>query len=279
MALTRRVDFHGLTVAVETTSESVARWLDLPFGAYPEAAPEREPDFGVAVGPSGQPGRWDVVVGDRRYSGVAGAPMAARKAEWAMVVEALRRLPGLAHVHGGVVATAAQSALLIGGSGGGKSTTSVALALAGCALYTDDVALIQRETLRPVVVPRPIKLDGRSRRLLQRFGLAVPAGARIGKCVARTALPGLPPLDVPGPPLRTAFFLLPRSRSRTSVRLMTSAEAAMHFLYHSSTEKVIPGSLDGAAFAIVNAVDSYWLTPGPLAETVSTIVEIISADR
>jgi hypothetical protein len=195
-----------------------------------------------------------------------------------VVSEALKRLPAHIHVHAAVVATEQRSALLIGRSGSGKSTTSVALALAGLRLFTDDVALIERETLRPVVVPRPVKLDMRSRRMLRPRGLRIPRGAWLGESIDRRVIPGLPPVEEPGPPLAAVVFFAEQRGAEASLRPITNAEAVMRLILQSGSERFDHRGPSDGALDLVNAVPCYELTAGPLDATIA-LVRALLEDR
>ena len=238
----------------------------------PNPEPTRHPDRGdarrrtLARGDAGA----DLAQHPRRGA-------AARRAEWLLVSEAVRRWTGFVHVHAALAATAAESALLVGRWGRGKSTTAVALALAGLALYTDDVALVDRATLRPVCVPRPVKLDGRARQLLAPRGLVVPRGASLGESIDRTVLPGLPRLDVPGPPLTTAVFFADERRDRAELRPLTGAEATMRLIQQSASERLDAAGPSDGAVGLINAVRCYELVPGNLGATVDAVLELLRA--
>jgi energy-coupling factor transporter ATP-binding protein EcfA2 len=193
------------------------------------------------------------------------------------VSEALKRWSRFVHVHAALVATPNRSALLVGRSGSGKSTTSVALALAGLEVYTDDLALLDRATLRPLSLPRPVKLDHRARRLLQKRGLVLPCRASIGESIDRTALPGLPPMNVPGPPLAAAIFFVGNRRDRAEVRPLTGAEAVMRLVRNSASERIDSAGPSEGAVALVNAVRCYELIPGDLDSTVNAVLDLLQA--
>ena len=157
--IVRRISFHGLTTEIKAPRQAFADALSLTLGSYAAAAADAPVDLRIRIAPCDYPGWWRVITPDRTYRGSQNVAMAAQQIDWILTTQAVERLPGFIHVHAAVVATATRSVLLIGRSGSGKSTTAVGLATAGLALYTDDVALIDRDTLRPVFVPRPVKLD------------------------------------------------------------------------------------------------------------------------
>jgi hypothetical protein len=272
--IVRRISFQGLTTEIEAPRQAFADALSLTLGSY-AAAVDTPVDLRIRIGPCDYPGWWRVITPSRTYRGNQNVAMAAQQVDWILTTQAVERLPGFIHVHAAVVATATRSILLIGRSGSGKSTTAVALAAAGLALYTDDVALIDRDTLCPIFVPRPVKLDDDALRLLEPLGLLLSPDARLGESVARSALPGLPPLDVAGPPLSLAIFFSPERRELPVVRELTAAEAALRLIQQSVSERVERGSLSEGAQGIIANVRSMELIAGRLDATVRTILGVV----
>lgn len=279
----RRVTLHGFTVEVVAPRLAIlgavatARALAVALGGYPTATATDATDLRITMRVD-EDDRWSVDAGDVSYPGIAGAERAAQQAEWLIVSRGIARWTRFVHVHAAAVATPRQTLLLVGQSGSGKSTTSVALALSGLTLYTDDVALIDRETLRPVAVPRPIKLDGRSRRLLRPMGLALPRRVRLRESVARRALPGPPPVEIPGPPVGTIVFVAGERGPAPTIRPLTGAEAVMRLVVQSASERFRESGPSTGAVALVNAVRCHELTAGALGPTVEAIRALIGAD-
>lgn len=269
--LRRRITLHGVTVEV-VFPRILARTLGIVLDAYPPAPPDLEPQFCVrAERKPGDRRVWTISTGEQRRPAGPGVGIAARWTEWMVVSEALKRWTDFVHVHAAVVATERRSALLIGRSGSGKSTTSVGLALDGLRLYTDDVALIERATLRPVVVPRPVKLDGRSRRMLRSRGLRIPRGTWLDESIDRRVIPGFPPIEEPGPPLTAVLFFAEERAAEAVLRPLTSAEAAMRLIVQSASERFDERGPSDGAVALVNAVPAYELVPGPLDATIRAV--------
>lgn len=270
-----RVALDSMTAEVTASDRVFARPMELALGAFSMAVPGVSPDLRIDVTTTDKTGAWEVTAGDRSYRGRDGGAAAARRVDWIIATEAVLRLSGFIHAHAAVVATSTRSILLVGCKGSGKSTIAVALAQAGLTLYTDDVALIDRTTLRPISFPRPVKLDDNARRLLRQRGLTVAEKARLGESVARTALPGLPPADVPGPPLFLAIFLAPERGTTPSLRQMTAAEAALRLIQQSSSERIGRSGLSIGTQAMISAVRSVELTVGGLDATVEAILALV----
>jgi hypothetical protein len=273
--LRRSVALHGVSVEVDAPFEPFAAPLALLLAGYPPAANGVAPDFRVSVLPSKHSETWDVVVdGVSSFGGIFHVETVARHVEWACADEMLRRLSGFMHVHAAIVATSAQSMLIVGQSGRGKSTTAVGLAQAGLTMYSDDVALIEHHTLRPFSFPRPIKLDAKSRMLLERSGLAIPPESRVGESIDRTVIPGLAPSDTPGPPVKKALFLSADRGSRPELHTLTAAEALLRTVTQSTTERLTDSGPSSSVLALVNALPCYELVVGDFQETVNLLVAL-----
>jgi hypothetical protein len=272
--LRRSVALHGVTVEIVAPLEPFAAPLALLFAGYPPAAKGVAPDFRVLVLPSERSEAWEVVVDDVSRGLTFGVETVARQVEWAFADEMLRRLSGFVHVHAAIVATSDQSMLIIGQSGLGKSTTAVGLALAGLTIYTDDVALVEHHTLRPVSFPRPIKLDDKSRMLLERSGLVIPPESRIGESIDRTMIPGLASPETPGPPVKKAVFLSFDRGSRPELHTLTAAEALLRIVRQSATERFTDCGPSSSVLALVNALQCYELVVGDFQETVCLLVAL-----
>ena len=135
-AITRRLSLHGVTAEIVAPRTPFARLLEVALTGYPTTESDRHPDFRVAVTWDVAAGAWLVSTGEKQYVEADGPEMAARRAEWLFLTEALRLWSRFVHVHAAVVATPRESVLLVGRSGTGKSTLSTALAQAGLACST-----------------------------------------------------------------------------------------------------------------------------------------------
>lgn len=266
-----RVTLHGVTAEV-TAPRSLNRLMSIVLGGYPVADPDSTPHVQVEVRRS-ESGRGDWLISDgaHTYPELDKNGMPAVRAEWLVISKAIKHWPEFVHVHAGLIATPLVSALLIGKSGSGKSTTTMALALNGLDVYTDDVALIDRASLRALCVPRPIKLDRRSRAMLRQRGLVVPPHRRLNESIDRTILPGLPAVEEPGPPLGSVLFFASGRADQPSLRPISGAEAVLRLVQQSASERFDLSGPSAGALAIVNAVPCYELVPAGLESTVQLI--------
>jgi len=271
----RRLSLLGQVADLTAPAEPFAPLLDLALAGYSDADASEATGFAIAIEANRRAIGWDVAVGLTRYAERGAADVAARKAEWAFANGVVVRNERFVHVHAALLATPTRALLLVGPSGAGKSTTSVALAHAGLTLYSDDVAILERETRRPISFPRPIKLDERSRALLAPLGVTIPDDKRLRESVARTALPGWAAHGVPGPPLDVAIFLATARGESPRLRPMTGAEAMLRLGQQSLTERVHATGPTVGALPFVNALRCYELTAGDLAATVEAVLDLV----
>jgi hypothetical protein len=267
-----RVKLHGVTAEV-VAPHALNSTLRLVLAGYPGATSGDETQLRITVERVGDEfPSWEISDGMRKFPESTKRGSAAIRAEWLLVSEALKLWTHAVHVHAGLVGTRDRAALLIGRSGIGKSTTTMALGLAGLDVYTDDVALIERGTFQALSVPRPIKLDRKSRAMLQKRGLEIPRRHRLNESIDRTILPGLPPAEGPAPRLASAIFFAENRGERPSFRPITSAEAVMRLIQQSATEHFDQGGPSEGALSIVNNVPCYELVAADLDQTVQAIL-------
>lgn len=266
-----RVTLHGVTAEV-IAPRSLNRTIAIVLGGYPVAERGITPHIRVVV-ERAQSGRSDWLISDgtHTYPELDKNGMPAIRAEWLVISQAIKHWSNFIHVHAGLVATPDVSALLIGKSGSGKSTTTVALALNGLDVYTDDVALIDRASLRALCVPRPIKLDRRSRAMLRKRGLVVTPRRRLNESIDRTTMPGLPSIEDPGPPLGSVLFFAAARADKASIRPLSAAEAMLRLVQQSASERLDLMGPSPGALTIVNTVPCYELISGDLASTIELI--------
>jgi hypothetical protein len=267
-----RVTLHGVTAEV-VAPPALNATLRLVLAGYPDAGPGDEAQLRITVERVGEDfPSWEVSDGARKFPESTKRGSAAIRAEWLLVSEALKLWTHAVHVHAGLVGTRDRAALLIGRSGIGKSTTTMALGLAGLDVYTDDVALIERGTFQALSVPRPIKLDRKSRAMLRKRGLEIPRRHRLNESINRTILPGMPSAEGPAPRLASAIFFAENREDRPHFRPITSAEAVMRLIQQSATEHFDQLGPSEGAMSIVNNVPCYELVASDLDKTVQAIL-------
>jgi hypothetical protein len=184
----------------------------------------------------------------------------------------IRSQQRLIAVHAATVLSGASAALIAGQSGAGKSTLSVSLVRRGLAVASDDVTLVDPDTLNVRPIPRCFHLDDRSVALLKADGLQFPAAA------ADTSF--LVPSDfgvTSMPPCRARVLVLisgPREE-RPQLTPVSQAEMAARLLQETGQGPLSNGETVGVLSRLAAGASCYKLVPGPLAPTADALAELI----
>jgi hypothetical protein len=274
--LSKSIALHGFAVRLEYPSVLAER-TDIIFSGYPEAAFGMDVDLTISLSRDvDDPVIWHVDDRDRHQTELS-MDRAVSRAEWFVITAALGRWSTFIHVHAALVGNGTTSALLIGQSGRGKSTTAVTLATLGWDLYSDDVALVDRSTFAAWACPRPIKLDGHSRRLLEPLGISITDDQACGESIGRAYLPGVHAVDCAGPPVSSAFFLSPLRDDHPRITRMPKSESALRLMNQSSTDHDPAHGLTREAFALIEQIECYELVAADVLQT-AKLVELIVVD-
>ena len=118
---------------------------------------------------AGATGGWQVHVSGHVVHAGDDLPAALAQLEWHAISVALGQRRDLFHVHGAAVCLPARRSglLLVGGSGRGKTTMTMGLMMRGFVPYSDDVALIEPETLELQPLRRAFHVADETWRLLE----------------------------------------------------------------------------------------------------------------
>jgi hypothetical protein len=178
-------------------------------------------------------------------------------------------------VHAATTFSGFSAALIVGTSGAGKSTLSLALARRGLAVASDDVSLVEPETLTVLPIPRCFHLDDRSVALLRADGLRFP--------MAGTG----PFFPVPGdfgvtaiPPCRARLlvFISGPREERPQLTPVSQAEMAARLLQETGQGPLSNGETVGVLSRLAAGASCYKLIPGPLAATADALAELIQSE-
>lgn len=165
--------------------------------------------------------------------------------EWQLVMDALARRTDLFHLHGAALAApdARTGLVIVGESGSGKTTLVLALLRAGFLPFSDDVALMEPETLMLRPFPRAFHVRQPSRPLLATLGMTarefdtappgffIPSRWATAPAPVRVVLfpslrPEEPPRLVPFAPAESARALLAQTATLTGASRLALATAA-----------------------------------------------------
>lgn len=207
--------------------------------------------------------------------------------EWHILTDALARCRDLFHLHGAALAAPGgrDGVLLIGDSGSGKTTLTLGLILRGFAPLSDDVTLVDTDTLAARPFPRAFHLEEGTRDLLARRALpatwdlaAMPPGyfrppawatapAAIRCIIFPQYQPGASPQLIPLPIADAASALLAHTISLVRVPKLALATVS-RLTAAVPCYRMVSGDLDPALDAIIAQVAPRPAAAGPHAESV-----------
>lgn len=177
-------------------------------------------------------------------------------------------------VHAGTLLSGTSAALIAGKSGAGKSTLSMALARRGFAVASDDVTLIEPDTLDVLPIPRCFHLDDQSVALLKTDGLELPA-ARAGSSFLTPSDFGV--TAIPPCRARVLVFILGPRQERPRLTPISQAEMAARLLQETGQGPLSNSETVGVLSRLAAGASCYKLTPGPLAPTADALADLSCA--
>jgi hypothetical protein len=175
-------------------------------------------------------------------------------------------------VHASAIYAGDSATLLVGRSGAGKTTLSLALARRGLAVATDDVALVEPETLNVFPIPRCFHLDSRSVALLEADGLRFPPSWKRFSFMVPSDL-GVQAIR----PCR-AQLLIFLSGPRAEQPLFTAisqAEMVARLLSETGQGPLEDPEIIRGLCLLAGGASCYSLIPGPLAQTADALASLV----
>jgi len=259
---------YGFTFVLRTnhseSGDAIAR-------LYRQFLSPRVADIGVeAIFRSESDGfRWQIAEKTASASDLRSALWGFESALCEAIIRSQRRLIA---IHAAVVYSRDSVVLLVGPSGAGKSTLSVALTQRGFALATDDVALIEPQTLHVHPIPRCVHLDQQSLQLLEAEGFQLPE-------VWKQA-PFLAPIDLgSGPTYQCGAELLiyiarPRAKC-PNLKRVSQSEMAARTLSETGRGPLTDSETVHVLARVSSSAACFYLVPGSLSETADMVSDLI----
>ena len=179
-------------------------------------------------------------------------------------------------IHAATIQVQNSSAMLVGRSTAGKTTLSLALTRRGYPAAGDDVALVQREELSILPIPRCFHVDDRGAELLRADGFEFPEDwRRFGFMVPGHLGPQAPVA------LNARWLIFLRDPRAEHARLAPISQAEMTALILSETGR---GPLEDSEIIqiicrLAAQAGCFVLTPGPFAETADVVADLLSRRR
>jgi hypothetical protein len=180
----------------------------------------------------------------------------------------LRLIP----IHAAAIYSGDAAILLVGTSGAGKSTLSVAMTRRGFTAATDDVALVEPETLTILPIPRCFHLDHHSVQLLEEDGVQLPQSWK--------QLSFLTPADLHGRSLpqsqaRTLIYIAGPRAECPHLNRISQSEMAARLLSETGQGTPADSRTVGVLTRIVAGASCFTLVPGPLTQTADALADLI----
>ena len=167
-------DLLGYRAAVGATgfeAQAAVRSILRGFGPVDVGAGLHLPRYEITTAAKG----WQLQVDGSVVQEDADLPPALGALEWYVVATALSKRNDLFQLHGAALCLPTERAgiVLVGDSGSGKTTLALALMMRGFVPFSDDVALINPETLELQTLRRAFHVSDDTRRLVKplTFGL------------------------------------------------------------------------------------------------------------
>jgi hypothetical protein len=208
-------------------------------------------------------------------SGIASdVPRALCDFESALCEAIIRSQRRLIAIHAATVYSADSAVLLLGPSGAGKSTLSVALSRRGFMLATDDVALIDPETLDVHPIPRCVHLDQRSVQLLEADGFKLPESWKRFSFVAPI---DLNPHYKPLPRYKAGLLIYiagPRAQ-HPHLKPVSQSEMAARLLSETGQGPLSDSEALNVLVKVSSSAACFSLAPGSLSETADALSDLI----
>jgi hypothetical protein len=176
-------------------------------------------------------------------------------------------------VHAATVYTDHSAVMLLGPSGAGKSTLSIAVSKRGFTLATDDVALVDPQTLNIHPIPRCVHLDAQSVRLLEAEGFHFP------ETWERFSFLAPVDLDTKPIPRCRAGLLIYISGARAQhpdIRLISQSEMAARLLSETGQGPLTDSETIHVLARLSSFAACFNLIPGSLSETANAVADLIS---
>jgi len=212
--------------------------------------------------------RWLVGESAGTASDLAGALWSLEAELCQAIIRSQRRCMA---VHASVFYAGSSAILLVGRSGAGKTTLSLALARRGLVVGTDDVVLVEPETLNVLPIPRCFHLDGQSVALLEvdgfrfppswkRFSFMVPSdlcAQAISPCCAQLLV----------------FMSEPRA-GQPHISLTSQAEMVARLLSETGQGPLEDLQIVRGLSRLAGGALCYSLLRGPLAQTADALADL-----
>lgn len=176
-------------------------------------------------------------------------------------------------IHAATVLLENSAALLTGRSTAGKTTLSLALARRGFPVATDDVALVDPESLNVLPIPRCFHLDDAGSRLLEADGLCLPGSWRDFRF---TVPSDFHEIAMTPRRARVLVFIQGPRGEHPMIEATSQAQMSAHVLSETGQGPLPDSETIAATCRLASGAACYLLRPGPLTETADALAHLLS---
>jgi hypothetical protein len=261
-------DVHGFLFRFYTNQSDVRQLIARLYNGFPGVSGLEPLVKAVLEGDQIDGFRWLVGENAGIASDLPGALWSLEAALCQAIIQSQRRCMA---VHASAIYAGDSALLLIGRSGAGKTTLSLALARRGLAVGTDDVALVEPETLNVFPVPRCFHLDGESVALLEADGFQFPPSWKRHSFMIPSDL-GFQAIR-PGRAQLLVFMSEPRGE-HPQITPISQAEMVARLLSETGQGPIEDLAIVRGLCRLAGGASCYSIIPGPLAETADALIDL-----
>jgi|GEM_PF-1107958 len=218
------------TLSIEGGDSALVPWAEslYPCAQFGKGDPQRI--FRV----EGAKGRYHLLEGTNKLAEAESWPELFAVTEWRLTRALMEGVHALYQLHAGVVVLNGRALVLCGHSGAGKTSLTVGLGLRGGAVYGDEVAIFDADSLRVFSFPRDLIVRNGTRDLFPQIEqLELPAWKVFADY---RHVPPQAWCPLAGSPVPCSGFVFPQLRHdgcEPSLRRLGPAEAAQRILEQS----------------------------------------------
>ena len=262
---------HLLVGTGDETARSAVKAVLSGFGPVHAVDLLRRPRFSIVRSDES----WRIAIDDKPVDSAPDFLIALSNLEWHVVDHALAQRTDLFQMHAAALALPTRRAglVLAGVSGAGKSTLTLALMLRGFSPFSDDVTIVNPDTLELMPFPRAFHVDERTWQVLEPV-----AGVLLHTDPEMPAGYFCPPQWAHRPvPLRWVVFPDYQVGRQSQLSRMTRADAVAALVANSGTLHRVPRLALRTAVRIAEQVPCYRLAAGDLAQSIVLLQELVYA--
>ncbi len=184
-------------------------------------------------------------------------------------------------VHAAVLEKAGRGVILPGMPGSGKSTLCAAMSLRGWRLLSDEMALLDPQTLEITPVPRPVSLKNDSIQIIKKFSSMAEIGPS-AKDTAKGTVAHLKPtpasVQQAGERCRSLAIIFPKYQVGSGTCLTRKAKnrALLEIQENAFNTHILGKDGFGAAKSLIETNPVYLLTYSNMDEALTTLDEILT---